>query len=294
MTSTSLRQTLSSGGRFAAHSERGPRIWNADHLAIAEHHLTSAITICDGAGDDIEAASCARMAAETAAAAAAHTGMAMAGVGAARQAVEIYYQATPPGQDATATIITAVLTNFSLNLAWAGDSQAFALTRDGMLHPLTKPYHPLRPEPRNVAAGPIHHRHIWLEHPGGDGPAEVLEISRLLLCSDGLTEKVTHTHIAEVLRGGAPMPAAICTELVDLAYTAGTHDNVTVAVIDLPDRTDPGSGAALQVVGAPLLPPRPPGAAVLTLTDAPTGARRRRRDRSTRRLSPRPVRVCAA
>jgi len=289
---TFQRQTLASGGRFAAHSAQSPRTWNADHVAVAEHDFTSAITICDGFGDNPEAVACARIAAKSAAVAAAHSGMAQVGVAAARATVGAYHQQVPTSQRATATIVTAVLTDWSLDLAWAGDSQAFALTSDKMLHALTVPYHPLRPEPCNVTDGPVHQRRIWLEYSGGDSSAEVLEISQLLLCSDGLTEKVTYPHIAEVLRGGAPMPAAICTELVDLAYTSGAGGNVTVAVIDLPDRTDPGFGAVLQGATAPL-PPRIPSAAVLTLADAPAEVRRRR-DRSARRLSPRRVQGYAA
>ena len=51
----------------------------------------------------------------------------------------------------------------------------------------------------------------------------------LLLCSDGLTEMLSHAEISEVLRG-EPGPEAACTRLISLANERGGQDNITVIV----------------------------------------------------------------
>jgi serine/threonine protein phosphatase PrpC len=257
MISMSLNASLAGGGRLVARSEIGWRRYNADHVAFAEYGRTGAVVICDGVDDDAESADCARIAAHVAAVTAANTRAARTGVGAARAAVGDYYQGAPPGQDTTATILVAVLTDNSINLAWAGDSVAFALTHDGVLHALTEPHHPLWPKPCNVTAGPIHQRHIWLEHPGGDGAADVVDTRRLLLCSDGLTERLSCEQIATALRITNSGPTTACAELLKTAFNARTGDNVTIAVIDLPagafmhaltsvTQTIPGADAAFH------------------------------------------------
>ena len=56
---------------------------------------------------------------------------------------------------------------------------------------------------------------------------------RFLLCSDGLSDPVTHSTIEETLRAGTPTEAA--RRLVDLALRSGGPDNVTVVVADITD-----------------------------------------------------------
>ncbi|MCX7543642.1 protein phosphatase 2C domain-containing protein [Corynebacterium sp. P5848] len=56
---------------------------------------------------------------------------------------------------------------------------------------------------------------------------------RFLLCSDGLSDPVTHSTIEETLRTGTPTEAA--RRLVDLALRSGGPDNVTVIVADIVD-----------------------------------------------------------
>ena len=51
----------------------------------------------------------------------------------------------------------------------------------------------------------------------------------LLLCSDGLTEMLTHAEISDVLRS-EPDPEAACTRLISLANERGGQDNITVIV----------------------------------------------------------------
>ncbi|WP_329431336.1 hypothetical protein OG339_48060 (plasmid) [Streptosporangium sp. NBC_01495] len=239
MTSMSLHQPLADGRWFAARSERGLRHWNTDYVTITEGPcIGTAIAISDGDADEAGAALRARMAAEITAFTTAQTGMACAGVAAARSALSAYDQVIPPKTTTAAAILTAFFTTHAIRLAWVGNLMAFGLTSDGILHTLTEHSHPVKSGPREVTTDLIHQRRIRLRCPEAYGPADAMEISRLLLCSDGLTEQTSREHIAEILRSAPPLPAAACTELVDLALTAGTRDNVTVAVIDLPPRAD--------------------------------------------------------
>lgn len=60
---------------------------------------------------------------------------------------------------------------------------------------------------------------------------------RLLLCSDGLTNMIPDTQIAQLLQVHAEAEAA-CQALVHAANTVGGTDNITVLVVDC------GSGEA--------------------------------------------------
>ena len=52
-----------------------------------------------------------------------------------------------------------------------------------------------------------------------------------LLCTDGLTDVLGHNDIAAVLLGSAS-PEDAAAELVDVAYEAGSADNITALVVD--------------------------------------------------------------
>jgi PPM family protein phosphatase len=58
---------------------------------------------------------------------------------------------------------------------------------------------------------------------------KVLAGDQLLLCTDGLTEMVEDSVIADVLRD-ARSPQIACQNLIDLALAAGGFDNITVAL----------------------------------------------------------------
>jgi protein phosphatase len=62
--------------------------------------------------------------------------------------------------------------------------------------------------------------------------ASVKSGDRYLLCSDGLTEEVEDTQIAELLNR-YPNDQAASKELVALANAQGGHDNTTVIVITI-------------------------------------------------------------
>ena len=133
-------------------------------------------------------------------------------------------------------------------VAHVGDSRAYLL-RDGKLHQLTKDQTQAQ---LLLDAGVINkdefskhrYRHVLLQAIGGRGGLVDVEIQRmrfrnddrLLLCTDGLTDMVDDTKIADVLSRGASSQEG-CQALVDLALEAGGKDNVTVVLahLSIPD-----------------------------------------------------------
>jgi protein phosphatase len=122
-----------------------------------------------------------------------------------------------------------------------GDSRAYLL-RDATLRQLTQDHtivaemvrrgeldtadarrHRLRHIITNVVGGP---------QPGVHADAHSLELrvdDELLLCSDGLTEMLSHDEITQVLRS-EPHVEAACTRLISLANERGGKDNITAIV----------------------------------------------------------------
>lgn len=91
---------------------------------------------------------------------------------------------------------------------------------------------------------------------------EVRKGDRYLLCSDGLSDPVSHETIAEALAEGTPAEAA--ARLVDLALRSGGPDNVTIVIADVVDSseqtsTEPSLAGALTSLEEEL--PRPNTAA---------------------------------
>jgi serine/threonine protein phosphatase PrpC len=138
------------------------------------------------------------------------------------------------------TVVAAILTDTQVFLANAGDSPAF-LVRDGVAEQVTRD-HGLVAE--QVEAGLIsaedaeHHpyRHVLTRCLGADDAVEVevyapLELrsgDMLVLCSDGLTE---HVHKSEVAQYATePDPEVAARGLIELANARGGHDNITVVI----------------------------------------------------------------
>jgi PPM family protein phosphatase len=139
------------------------------------------------------------------------------------------------------TMTLAIATGRKLFVAHAGDSRCY-LHSGGVLQQLTtdhtfavdmahagliarseQAHHPWRHVVTNLLGGTQlgvrAEVHLLELHPG-DG---------LLLCTDGLTEKLTDATIATVLTE-EPNPEAACRRLVDEANHNGGDDNVTVIV----------------------------------------------------------------
>jgi serine/threonine protein phosphatase PrpC len=103
------------------------------------------------------------------------------------------------------------------------------------------------------------HRHVLTRALGIDPEVDTdvwdlqaLPGTRLLLCSDGMTDDVPEDEIARVL-AASDDPHDAARELVNRALGHGGLDNVTVVVIDVLEELAPGEEQGLEMV-----PPRPP------------------------------------
>jgi serine/threonine protein phosphatase PrpC len=129
-----------------------------------------------------------------------------------------------------------------LQLAHVGDSRAYLL-RDGSLEQLTTDHTVVgelvrrgRLTPDQAAIHP--ERSILTRAVGLDprvpvdtpDPLELVPGDQVLLCSDGLTEAVPDSRIAELL-STSPDGDAACRALIDAANDAGGPDNITVVLI---------------------------------------------------------------
>ena len=122
-----------------------------------------------------------------------------------------------------------------------GDSRAY-LFRDETLRQITQDHtmvaEMVRRGELDTAEARRHRlRHVITNVVGGTqsgvhAEAHSLELrvdDELLLCSDGLTEMLSHDEITEVLRGEPNLEAA-CTRLISLANERGGQDNITAIV----------------------------------------------------------------
>jgi protein phosphatase len=116
------------------------------------------------------------------------------------------------------------------------------LVREGQLSADEAAIHPQRHIlTRVLGMGPDVEPDVWQILP--------YEGDRLLLCSDGLTNEVSDSEIASVLRRLAD-PADAARELVRLARAHGGSDNITVVVIDVVDDDDRSLVASRAVAEA--------------------------------------------
>ena len=145
-----------------------------------------------------------------------------------------------------ATTLTMVVTDGrDVALGHVGDSRGYLL-RGGVLRQITADHTyvqhlvdtgQLTPEAR--ATHPW--RNVVLRSVDGDPEGGGLDVvllemgigDRLLLCSDGLTDLVDDSRIAQVLASEEPDSAA--ATLTQLALDAGGRDNITSVVVDLVD-----------------------------------------------------------
>ncbi len=155
------------------------------------------------------------------------------------QALTEQAEADPVLHGFATTMTLALSLGANLILAHIGDSRAY-LFRAGSLHRLTHDHTIAQAladqgiiAPQEVATHRL--RHVLTRCLGGGGGVVSPEVKRLeitdgdvlLLCTDGLTEMVADSAIAETLAAGGPAEAT-CQRLVDLALEAGGKDNVTV------------------------------------------------------------------
>jgi PPM family protein phosphatase len=155
--------------------------------------------------------------------------------------------------DLATSLTMAYVADTDLFVAHVGHSKAF-LYRAGKLMALTTDhtFEQLRlkaPALADVASSRIDLKHVVVETVGGraGGPqidiehVELLNDDRILLCTNGLTDVVGETLIADVLTMRR-RPKEDCQRLVDLALAAGGPDNVTTLLADYRVRSSRDSG----------------------------------------------------
>lgn len=152
-----------------------------------------------------------------------------------------------PSRDGMGTTLTALLFNGNeLAQCHVGDSRGYRL-RDGKLTQITvdDTYVQSLVEQGELAAEDVSthpQRSLILKAYAGHPVEPTLKLidarpgDRLLLCSDGLSDPVSHDTIEEALGTSTPQDAA--DRLVDLALRSGGPDNVTVVIADIVEVDD--------------------------------------------------------
>lgn len=170
---------------------------------------------------------------------------------------EVSHDNTDSGGMGT-TCIAMLRSGSKLAVANIGDSRAY-LRRGGRVTQITRDHsfvQQLLDEGRITAEEALHHPQRSLvtrvltgrveDHPDLS-MRELQPGDRLLLCSDGLTDYVAESTVADMLRSDGSA-GDIADQLVAIALRASVRDNVTVIVADV---VRPGDGSTQpQVVGA--------------------------------------------
>jgi serine/threonine protein phosphatase PrpC len=161
-------------------------------------------------------------------------------IGATERAnAEVYEAGRRPSLAKMGATVTAVLVeNGTAHIAEVGDSRAYVV-RNGEIHRLTldQSYAQLAVSagalsPTDVAESPL--RNVLVQAMGQatdvSVAVSVLTLRQrdcLVVCSDGLTNKVGDHEIRDLIIAAASLDAA-CKSLIDLANARGGEDNITV------------------------------------------------------------------
>ena len=158
-----------------------------------------------------------------------------------KQALEAAVRRDPTLTGMGTTMTLAANFRADLLVAHVGDSRAYLL-RQGRLERLTRDQTMVQSllekgaiSAEEMASHPM--RHVLAGVLGTKGKPIDVELrfigledgDQVLLCSDGLTEMVADTGIADALMA-APTAEAACRRLVELAIAQGGKDNVTAVV----------------------------------------------------------------
>jgi serine/threonine protein phosphatase Stp1 len=158
----------------------------------------------------------------------------------------IHEEATLRGIQMGSTFVALHFSGSAFALFWVGDSRGYVL-RDGMLHQLTRDHTQVQAMvdrglilPEDAANHPM--SHILARAVGAQSEVEVDVIvdegqpgDVFLLCSDGLTNRVSHAEIAEALEGHGHQEAL--DWLIALTLERGAPDNVTAVIIGVSETT---------------------------------------------------------
>ncbi|MEU7611119.1 hypothetical protein [Micromonospora sp. NPDC049204] len=223
--------------------DQGPRQVHADAAAVYRDPSTGRQGFCvtDGIGDDYEPATAAYTAAWSAAAAAA-TGGAAAGLHTARTIWHRHYDHAPAGQEGNALAVVAAPIDTAngggFDIAWCGDARAYAYEAATLTQITTDHTEAQHMRDTGMPAqwiGPRAENTVRASVGRGDiASVRILDpVGRLLLCSDGVHRQLSPDAMTRILRvHESPRNAA--TRLIRAARQAGSTDNATALVIDLP------------------------------------------------------------
>jgi protein phosphatase len=175
------------------------------------------------------------------------------------------------------TTLTAMLwSDDALGLAQLGDSRAYRL-RNGRIDQISRDQTLVQSLVDDGTITPeealTHPRRSWIlraldGRPESDPELELLPAEvgdRYLLCSDGLSDYVAESDIADALQ--APDADTACGRLIDLALNAGAPDNVTCVVADVVENP-PEDDAPIIGGAAAEVPPVWPRTATTTAIGA--------------------------
>ena len=157
-----------------------------------------------------------------------------------------------------ATLTAVLVDQKTAYVAEVGDSRAYLLragqlkqlTRDqslvqmlvdqGLMHPDEAEHSPRK----NIllqAMGSVEEVHAAI------GQVELRKGDRLLICSDGISNAITHQELLEILAKNEPWPA--CAQLIQLANDRGGEDNLTAVVAEFDGPGLPAPLASETVTG---------------------------------------------
>jgi serine/threonine protein phosphatase PrpC len=210
--------------QVAARTEVGHvRARNEDALLVAGE--VGLVAVFDGLGGhpagDVASATAAASLRESGLTAASSADDLVAALQAAHDAVGAAADGDPDRTGMATTVVVATLAGSTTLVAHVGDSRAYLRDADGRLEQVT----------RDHGMGGYITQALGLDR--GVDP-DVVELatppaSRLLLCSDGLSNMVDAAAIAALL--GTGDATAACNALVKAALDRGGIDNVTVVVV---------------------------------------------------------------
>lgn len=169
------------------------------------------------------------------------------------------------------TIVAALVTEYGVYIAHAGDSRAYVIS-PRRIEQLTTDHtyvQELVDKGMITLEEAMHHpqSHVLTRCLGGEprvrtdknvygiSASAKDEAETLMLCSDGLYSLVSDEEIFEIVLNSSPQHA--CTTLVDLARERGGYDNITVAIVPLqgvlhgepavPTRASPGRQNSMRI-----------------------------------------------
>ncbi|AKK01938.1 PP2C family protein-serine/threonine phosphatase [Corynebacterium epidermidicanis] len=161
----------------------------------------------------------------------------------ANQAIAAGVRANPETDGMGTTCTTLLFDGTQFGMLHVGDSRGYRL-RDGALERITRDDTYVQAlvdegelDAEDVSTHP--QRSLILKAYTGRPVEPTLELldaqvgDRLLLCSDGLSDPVTHSTIESTLNEGTPAEAA--ARLIELALRSGGPDNVTIVIADVVD-----------------------------------------------------------